>query len=112
MAMLVIVYSKNSWQNSRAFWIEPNLPGNAGQYLRVLKFASEYGLSFDTRGRECDWSIFSSARNWVTFLDVMDVPRSAWIVPGAAPPFLMMAFSMNCWASSPFSVGQISQWIT
>src|SRR5690606_17638006 len=54
----------------------------------------------------------SSARNWVTFLDVMDVPRSAWIVPGAAPPFLMMAFSMNCWASSPFSVGQISQWIT
>jgi hypothetical protein len=74
-----------------------------------LKFASEYGLSLDTRGRECDWSIFSSARNWVTVLEVMDVPRSAWMVFGTVPPLRMMAFSMNALASSPFSVGQISQ---
>ena len=37
--------------------MEPNSPGNAGQYLKVLNFASEYGLSLDTCGREWDWSM-------------------------------------------------------
>jgi hypothetical protein len=31
---------------------DANRSGNAGQYFNVLNCASEYGLSFDTRGRE------------------------------------------------------------
>src|SRR5882757_2105959 len=89
--------------------MDPNLPGNAGQYFNVLNAASENGLSFDTRGRECDWSIFRSTSNCTTVFDVIEVPRSAWIVFGAEPPFFAMAFSMNLLASSPLSVGQISQ---
>ena len=37
---------------------EPKRSGKTGQYFRVLKFASEYGLSLDTRGRECERTMF------------------------------------------------------
>jgi hypothetical protein len=42
-------------------------------------------------------------------LEVIDVPRSAWIDLGFFPPLPVMARLMNALASSPVSVGQISQ---
>ena len=38
-------------------------PGNAGQYLRVLNPASEYGLSFETCGREWERATPRSTRS-------------------------------------------------
>jgi hypothetical protein len=92
--------------------MDPNLPGNAGQYLSVLNCASEYGLSLDTCGREWDWSIPSSASRPATVLEVMDVPRSAWIEAGLTPALAAMALVKNSLARVPFSVGQISQCTT
>src|SRR5487761_882264 len=80
------------------------LPGNAGQYLRVLNADSEYGLSLDTRGREWLRLTWRSASSWVTVLDVIEVPLSAWIAPGAIPLLPAIAFWMNAFARSPFSV--------
>jgi hypothetical protein len=92
--------------------MEPNLPGNAGQYLSVLNCASEYGLSLDTCGRECDWSIPRVASRPATVFEVIEVPRSAWTAPGLIPPFSSMARSMNSFARVPVSVGQISHQMT
>src|SRR3974390_284331 len=92
--------------------MEPNWPGNAGQYLRVLNCASEYGLSLDTCGRECDWSMPSRASRPVTVLEVIEVPRSAWMAMGAIPPLAWMAGAMNSFARAPVSAGQISQPMT
>jgi hypothetical protein len=39
----------------------PELAGKTGQYFRVLKADSEYGLSFGTCGLEWDWMMFSFA---------------------------------------------------
>ncbi len=46
---------KNARQWSRAASIEPKRAGKSGRYFSVLNWASEYGLSFETCGRECDW---------------------------------------------------------
>jgi hypothetical protein len=58
----------------------PNRSGNSGRYLSVLNCASENGLSFDTRGRACVRVTPRSANSSATGLDVIDIPRSAWIV--------------------------------
>ena len=51
-ALTIYPYSlyqgKKSWQKERLSWMEPNRSGNCGQYLRVLNWASEYGLSLLT----------------------------------------------------------------
>lgn len=46
-------------------------------YLVVLKEASLKGLALETFGREWLWVTPRSISSWVTFLDVMEVPRSA-----------------------------------
>src|ERR1700686_2892641 len=92
--------------------MEPNLPGNAGQYLSVLNCASEYGLSLDTCGRECVWSMLSVASRPATVFEVIGVPRSAWRPAGAIPPLALTACWMNSLARVPFSVGHISQPVT
>ena len=89
--------------------MDPNWPGNAGQYLRVLNCASEKGLSSETWGREWDWAMFSLAYSPATVLEVIEVPRSACTACGAIPPLAAMACSMNSFARVPVSVGQISQ---
>jgi len=68
---------KNTLQNARASCSDPNVPGNAGQYLSVLNCASLYGLSLLTFGRECDFRIARSESSADTGLDVIEVPRSA-----------------------------------
>ena len=88
--------------------MDPNWPGNAGQYLKVLKFASEYGLSLDTCGREWDWSMPSGAESG----DGIGGHRGAAVGVdrrGVIPSLASMACSMNSFASVPFSVGQASQ---
>lgn len=47
-----LYYAVNSSMNSLASWTESNRSGKLGPYFTVLSNASEYGLSFDTRGRE------------------------------------------------------------
>jgi hypothetical protein len=47
-----------------------------------LNAASLNGLSFDTRGREWLRSTPRSSRSWATGLEVIEVPRSAWIASG------------------------------
>src|SRR5450830_2176981 len=56
---------------------EPNRSGNTWANFNVLNHDSEYGLSFETRGREWDRVTSRSESNAATVLDVMDVPRSA-----------------------------------
>ena len=50
-----------------------------------------------------------SESSTATGLDVIDVPRSAWMETGATPPLLVTAASMNALASSAFSVACTSQ---
>jgi hypothetical protein len=52
MVMLGVVPGKKTWPCARASWIEPNRSGKSGRYLKVLNWASEYGLSLETCGRE------------------------------------------------------------
>src|SRR5665647_2072904 len=54
-----------------------------GAYFKVLNQASEYGLSLETLGRECDLVTSKSDSSAATVLDVIDVPRTVWkIAPG------------------------------
>jgi len=55
--------------------------------------------------------MFSFAYSAATVSDVMGLPRSAWTRPGLMPSLAAMACSMNSFASSPVSDGQISQWM-
>src|SRR5207302_11230436 len=71
---------KKSRQKVRASSMEAKRPGNSGQYLRVLNWASEKGLSSETWGLEWDLVIPRSASRKATGLEVMDEPRSAWTV--------------------------------
>src|SRR6266404_6217790 len=48
-----------------------------------------YGLSFETCGRLCVFVIPRSASNKATGLDVIDVPRSAWIVSCSGAMFCL-----------------------
>src|SRR5271163_4576976 len=63
--------------NCLASQSDPKRSGNAGPYFKVLNSDSEYGLSLDTRGRECDRVTSRSASSAATVLLVIDVPRSA-----------------------------------
>ena len=40
MAVFVVVVAEETAQKLRASWTEPKRPGNAGQYFRVLNWAS------------------------------------------------------------------------
>src|SRR5882757_4287633 len=84
---------KKSWQNALASSIEVKHAGNPGRYLRVLNWASEYGLSFETCGRE--WVLVTprSASRKATGLEVIDDPRSAWRVncPGGTACLTMVS---------------------
>jgi hypothetical protein len=100
---------KNTPQNARASCSDPNVPGNAGQYFSVLNCASLYGLSLLTFGRECDLRIARSDSSADTGLDVIEVPRSAWMAYGAMPLFRRTASVMKSFASSPSSVACTSK---
>src|SRR5674536_331552 len=70
--------------NALASAREPKRSGNTGANFNVLNHDSEYGLSFETRGREWDLVTSRSESSAATVLDVMDVPRSActtWGMP-------------------------------
>src|SRR4051794_37155091 len=51
----------------------------------VLNWASEYGLSFEVRGRECERRTPRSTSISDTGFEVMAPPRSAWMVCGSIP---------------------------
>ena len=61
----------------------PKRSGNSGRYLSVLNWASENGLSLETCGRLWVRVMPRSARSRATGLEVIDGPRSAWIVSWA-----------------------------
>src|SRR5688500_2436488 len=71
----------------RACSREPKRSGNSARYFSVLKWLSEYGLSFETCGLECVFVTPRSASKSATGFDVIDDPRSAWTVscPGTIP---------------------------
>src|SRR6476646_8322498 len=68
--------------NCLASLSDPKHSGNSGQYFKVLNNDSEYGLSLDTRGRECDRVTSRSASSATTVLLVIEVPRSACTTRG------------------------------
>ena len=61
--------------------------------MRVLNCASEYGLSLLTCGREWDWMTPRSASRNATGLEVIEEPRSAWMLscPRPMPCLLQVA---------------------
>src|ERR1022692_1091330 len=73
-------------------------------FVAHLNCASLYGLSLLTFGRECDLRIARSGSSAGTGLDVIEVPRSAWMACGAVPPLRRTASLMKSFASSPSSV--------
>src|SRR5438552_14490751 len=75
-----LYHLKKPRQKARPSSMEPKRSGNSGRYLRVLNWASEYGLSLEQWGRE--WLLMTprSANRRATVFEAMDVPRSAWIV--------------------------------
>jgi len=66
-----------SAMHARAAPMEPNRSKNTGAYFRVLNQPSLNGLSFETRGRECERVTSRSASNAATVLLIIEVPRSA-----------------------------------
>ncbi len=66
---------------------EPKRSGKLGWDFRIVSWASELGLPFETWGREWVLVIPRSARRNATGFEVMAGPRSAWTVswPGAIP---------------------------
>src|SRR5450759_1109510 len=74
-----------------------------GENFNVLNHDSEYGLAFETRGREWDRVTSRSESNAATVLDVMDVPRSActtWGMPWMAKIhfIISVARTADSWA--------------
>jgi hypothetical protein len=71
----VLYQGKKTWPCARASWIEPNRSGKSGRYLNVLNWASEYGLSLETCGRE--WVLVTprSASREATDFEVIADPR-------------------------------------
>src|SRR5487761_1708249 len=97
----VLYQWKNAWQWARAASIEPKRAGKPGRYLRVLNCASEYGLSLLTSGREWDWVTPRSASRNATGLEVIDEPRSAWMVSWPRPiPCLAQVSAISFSASA------------
>ena len=87
--------------NCLASQSDPNRSGNSGPYFKVLNSDSEYGLSLDTRGRECDRVTSRSASNAATVLLVIDVPRSACTTCGT--PCTAKICSISSLARTPDS---------
>ena len=74
------------------------LPNDSLQFLRD---ATVNGLSSDTCGRE--WLLVTprSAMSWVTSLEIMALPRSAWIVNcPCSMPCLAHVSTTNCSANA------------
>ena len=71
--------------------MEAKRPGKSGRYFRVLNCASEYGLSLLTWGRQWDWMTPRSASRNATGLEVIEEPRSAWMVSWPAADALLGA---------------------
>ena len=57
-----------------------NRSGYPGRYFNVLKCDLMNGLSFDTRGLECDFVTLRPVRRPAAELTIIGEPRSAWIV--------------------------------
>src|ERR687898_2140856 len=72
--------AKKRRQKSLASSTQPNRLGNSGWYFRVLKGASENGLSLEVWGRLCDLVTPRSASIRAVALAFMGPPRSAWRV--------------------------------
>src|SRR5882757_725512 len=87
--------------NCLASHSDPKHSGNAGPYFNVLNNASEYGLSLDTRGLECDRVTSRSASRAATVLLVIDVPRSACTTCGT--PWMEKICSISSFARTPDS---------
>src|SRR5437588_8225092 len=87
--------------NCLAFPTDPNRSGNSGPYFKVLNSDSEYGLSFDTLGLECDRVTSRSASRAATVLLVIDVPRSACTTCGT--PWTEKICSISSLARTPDS---------
>src|SRR5450756_532412 len=102
----VVLYQvKNVWQKKRASWMDPKRRGNPGRYLRVLNWASEYGLSFEVYGRL--WVLVTprSVRRSATGFDFMEEPLSACRVSMyGSIPCLSHVSSMSLLASSADSL--------
>ncbi len=60
--------------------MDPKRSGNSGRYFMVRNWLSENGLSSETCGRECVLVMPRSASNRATGLEVIEEPRSAWMV--------------------------------
>src|SRR6266498_2930638 len=71
---------KKAWQKALASSMEVKRSGKPGRYFKVLNWASEYGLSLETCGREWVFVTPRSASRNATDLEVMELPRSAWMV--------------------------------
>src|SRR5215207_3989241 len=99
---------KKPAQNCRAWASEANDVGNSGRYFRVLNWASENGLSFDTRGREWERVMPRSVSSAETGLEVIEVPRSACTVCGVAP-LRSIASAMKSFASRESSTGEMTK---
>src|SRR3954447_10352934 len=72
--------AKKRRQKSLASSMQPKRSGNSGWYLRVLKWASENGLSLEVWGRLCDLVTPRSASIKAVALAFIGPPRSAWRV--------------------------------
>src|SRR3954468_10895299 len=72
--------AKKRRQKSLASSMQPKRAGNSGWYLRVLKWASENGLSLEVCGRLCDLVMPRSASIKAVALAFIGPPRSAWRV--------------------------------
>jgi hypothetical protein len=69
--------------NCLASQSDPKRSGNSGPYFNVLNNDSEYGLSLDTRGRECDR--VTSAPRWRRFGE--PVPAGGAMRPDRTPDY-------------------------
>jgi hypothetical protein len=76
----VLYQGKNRWQKARASSIEPKRAGKPGRYLRILKWASEYGSSLLVCGRLWLLAMPRSASRSATGRDAIELPRSEWMV--------------------------------
>ena len=83
--------AKNAWQCARAASIEVNRAGEAGPVLQGLELRfGERVVVADVRAGECDWVTPRSASRNATGLEVIEEPRSAWMV---SCPRLMPCFA-------------------
>src|SRR5271165_7086447 len=70
-------HKKNEGMIERASSMQPKRLGNCGWYFRVLKCASENGLSFEVCGLLCDLVTPRSASRKAVGLAFIGPPRSA-----------------------------------